>query len=61
MPPTEFEHAVPASDQSETHAFDRAATGIYFQHRTIDKVNIAQDCKSMICCCVSTSVLLFIA
>ena len=61
MPPTGFEHAVPASDRSQTHAFDRAATGIYFQHGTIDIVHIAQDCQSVICYCVSTSTLLFTA
>jgi hypothetical protein len=61
MPPMGFEHAVPASDRSQTHAFDSAATGIYFQYGTIDKVHIAHDCKSVICYCVSTSTLLFIA
>jgi len=58
MPPTGFEHAVPTSDRSQTH---RAATGIYFQHGAIDIVHIAQDCKSVICYCVSATMLLFIA
>ena len=61
MPPMGFEHPVPASDRSQTHTFDRAATGIYFQYGTVDKVHIAQDFKSVICYCMSTSMLLFIA
>jgi len=28
MPPTEFEPAIPASEHPQTHASDRAATGI---------------------------------
>ena len=28
MPPTEFEHAVPARERPQTHALDHAATGI---------------------------------
>jgi hypothetical protein len=28
MPPAGFEPAIPASERPQTHAFDRAATGI---------------------------------
>jgi hypothetical protein len=28
MPPTVYEPAIPASEQPQTHALDRAATGI---------------------------------
>jgi hypothetical protein len=28
MPPAEFEPAIPASERPQTHALDRAATGI---------------------------------
>jgi len=28
MPPEGFEHAIPASERSQTHALDRTATGI---------------------------------
>jgi hypothetical protein len=29
MPPAEFEPEIPASEWPQTHALDRAATGIY--------------------------------
>ena len=28
MPPAGFEHAIPATERPQTHALDRAATGI---------------------------------
>ena len=34
MPPTGFEPAVPASERPQTHALDRAATGISLLNNT---------------------------
>jgi hypothetical protein len=31
MPPPEFESTIPASERPQTHALDRAATGIDFE------------------------------
>jgi hypothetical protein len=38
MPPVEFEPTISASERPQTHALDRAATGIGFDPRTVQPV-----------------------
>ena len=41
MPPAGFEPAIPARERPQTHALDRAATGIGFKIRTIKSICIS--------------------
>jgi hypothetical protein len=40
MPPAGFEHAIPASERPQTHALDRAATGIGYDSNKVVKKEV---------------------
>jgi hypothetical protein len=40
MPPAGFDSAIPVSERPQTHALDRAATGIGYKHNYIHNIEI---------------------
>jgi hypothetical protein len=51
MPPAKFEPTIPASEGSQTHALDRAATGIYAEHTGTQQTPIHRAlCIEQACC-----------